>query len=87
MFLELRQKGGAVGCVVYSVLLVTVYPQVTCCNLCLSTAGIIFPELALAPSQTRFQEMVRGGQTLECFYGGRGRSCDCECRKVGVELM
>lgn len=52
------------------------YPQVTCCNLCLSAAEMIFPELLLAPSQTRFQEMVTR-QNMECFYARGVENCEC----------
>lgn len=49
-----RRGSGAFFCFVYTV----VCPPLTCFNLCLSTAEMIFPEHFLAPSQTRFQEMV-----------------------------
>lgn len=43
------------------------YTRVTCCNLCLRTAGMIFSGLLLAPSQTRFQEMATRRENVECF--------------------
>lgn len=64
-----RRTGKRGGVFVYSKpLWPRVYPQVTCCNLCVNTAEMIFPELTLARSQTRFQEMVmRGTRNIQCF--------------------
>lgn len=62
-----RRGSGAFFCFVYTV----VCPRLTCFNLCLSAAETIFPEHFLAPSQTRFQEMVVR-QNMECFSARGG---------------